>query len=64
MGNDLDLNFKGDVISYSSSIFKGVKEINVEHDNFCIYKIYGFEIFAHVNLYSVSIHNELDNSKF
>ena len=43
------------VISYSSSIFYGVKKVNFEHNDFCIYKIYSFEIFSHMNLLSLSI---------
>ena len=53
--NDLDFDFQGHVISYSSAIFLGIKRGNFEHNGYEFKKIYSFEIFSHVNLISVSI---------
>ena len=47
--NDLDLDFQGHVISYSSTIIKGTKRGNFEHNDFCIYEKYSLEIFSHVS---------------
>ena len=50
------------VISYSWSIFYGVKKVNFEHIDFCIYKIYIFAVFSYVNLLSISIQYEFKDS--